>query len=104
MKANGHDIKADAGLTAVKASFADAQYQSIDARDCALLMMRGAHRKLEIPDAVIMEAYGMICCGNKVQLKFKTKAGKGYLAQIESYADLIKFMQGELDVAVLVAT
>lgn len=100
-KLNGQDKNADAGLTAVRASFSDAKYQSIEARDAAILMMRGAHRDMEIPDAVIMEAYGMICEGNSVQLAFKSDDGKGYFANIESHADLIKFMQGELEVAVL---
>ena len=102
MKANGHDEKADAGLTAVQAAFSDAKYPSIEARDAAILMMKGAHREMEIPDSVIMEAYGMVTQGNSVEIKFKTDEGHGYMANITSYSDLIKFMQGDLEVFELV--
>jgi len=103
MKPNGHDASADKGLTAVQASFADAQYQCIEARDAAILMMRGAHREMEIPDAVIMEAYGMVTRGHKCEIRFKTDEGRGYIANIESFEDLIKFMQGELEATLLEA-
>ena len=101
MKTNGHDKVVDEGLVALRRSFADAQYLSSEARDVAHMMMRGVHREQQIPDAMIMEVYGAITSGKCIQLKMDADAGGGYIANIESYADMIKFMQGTLEAGVI---
>ena len=100
-KSNGHDKTVDEGLMALRRSFDAAKYTSIDARDAAILMMRGAHREQQIPDSVIMEVYASITAGKNIHLDMKTDDGHGYVACIESYADMIKFMQGELFAGVI---
>ena len=86
----------DEGLMALKASFDGAKFQSTDAFDAAGLIMLGTHREQHIPDAVIMEVYGIITEGKNVQLGFTAKTGKGYTANIESFADLVSMMNGTL--------
>lgn len=96
VKPNGHDKVADEGLMALRRSFADAKYLNSLGQKCAHMMMRGAHRSQQIPDAVIMEVYASITMGKNIQLTMQSDDGHGYVANIESYADMIKFMQGEL--------
>lgn len=93
-KSNGHDV--DEGLVALREAFKDAQYISVEAKDCADQIMLGAHRVQEIPDAVIMEVYGSITEGKNIQLTFAADSG-GYVANIESYTDLIAMMAGTLE-------
>ena len=91
-KGNG-DIH-DQGLLAIKAAFDGAQYLNTDAFDAANLMILGKHREQEIPDGVIMEIYGTLTEGKKMALNFTNNAGDGYQANIETYADLVAFMNG----------
>jgi len=88
----------DEGLLAIKASFEGAKYISTDAFDAASLMMLGTHREQQIPDNVIMEVYAAITEGTNIQLALDPKPGDiGYVANIESYADMVAFMQGTLE-------
>lgn len=86
----------DEGLAALKMAFDDSKFYNNYAKQCAELIIMGAHREMNIPDAVIMEVYGSITEGKKMSLKFETNAGKGFIANIESYGDLISFMKGKL--------
>ena len=103
MKGNGHDSAVDEGLIAIRESFKGAKYSNTDAFDAAGLIQLGAHRSQNIPDAIIMEVYGTITEGSNCQLKFESDAGAGYVANIETYADLVSFMQGSLEVSALEA-
>jgi hypothetical protein len=100
MSGNGHDK--DEGLMAIRAAFEGAQYLDADGKECANLMMLGAHREQQIPDNLIVEVYASLTEGRNVQLKFVSdETQKGYVACIESYSDMLKLMQGELDATVL---
>ena len=92
---NGHDKVVDEGLIAIQSSFSDAKFLNSLGRQCAQLMQMGAHREFNIPDAIIMEVYGIVTEGANVEIKFQKDSGHGFKAQIESYADLIAFMKGE---------
>ena len=82
---------------AIKASFDGAKYTSADAFDAASLMMLGKHREYQIPDNVIMEVYAAITEGKNIQLGLDAEPGDtGYVANLESYADMVSFMQGRL--------
>ncbi len=95
MKGNGELM--DEGLMAIKASFDGAKYLSPDAFDAANLIMLGKHRENQIPDNVIMEVYAAITEGKNIQLGLDPKPGDiGYVANIESYADMVAFIQGTL--------
>lgn len=87
----------DEGLKAIRLAFKDAQYTDADGKECANLMMLGAHRSLEVPDNVIVEVYASITAGKNVKLGLKTDSGSGYTVFIESYGDMIKFLQGTLE-------
>lgn len=88
----------DPGLQLIKEAFEDAQYLSIEAKDAAHMIQLGAHREQEIPDQVIMSIYGTLTEGKKAQIEFQSKSGNGYVAHIESYSDMILFMQGNMPV------
>lgn len=94
-KGNGHAT--DEGLQAIKEAFTDAQYLDPNGKECANLMMIGAHREQEIPDNLIMEVYATITSGRNVRLEFTSDEGNGYVACIEGYEDLINLMQGTLE-------
>jgi hypothetical protein len=98
-KSNGH-IKDD-GLLAIREAFKDAQFLNEDAFDAACLMKMGIHRQIGIPDSAMMEAYGTLTEGKSVQFTLKAKGGSGYIANLESYFDLVQFMQGKFDVEAL---
>jgi len=100
-KGNGKMI--DEGLAAIKLAFKDAKFLDADGKECANLMMLGAHRTVEIPDNLIMDMYGSITSGRNVELSFESNEGNGYTAQLTSYGDLIKLMQGTLEAAVVEA-
>jgi hypothetical protein len=95
----GNGTMFDEGLMAIKASFEGAQYLSTDAFDAASLIMLGTHRKQQIPDNVIMEVYGAITEGKNIQLKLDADSDGdvGFIANIESYADMVAFMKGTLE-------
>jgi hypothetical protein len=95
VKSNGHDKTIDKGLIALQQSFEGAKYLNGMGKKCAELMQKGAHREMNIPDAIIMEVYGVITAGENVEIEFKSNTGHGFKAQIESYADLIAFMLGK---------
>ncbi len=101
VKTNGHDKVADEGLMALRRSFKGAKYLNSLGKKAAQMMMRGAHRNQQIPDAVIMEVYAGVTAGKNVQLKLESDEGKGYVANIESYADMIAFMEGSLVATVI---
>jgi len=91
----------DQGLLAIKAAFDGAQYLNSDAFDAASLMILGKHREFEIPDNAIMEIYGTLTEGKKTQFSFTNESGDGYIVNIESYTDLVAFMQGTLPAHVI---
>ena len=93
----GNGKLTDEGLMALKAAFDGAKYQDTDAFDAAGLIMLGKHREQEIPDNLIMEIYGTVTEGKNIQLEFTSKSGSGYVANIESFADLVGLMQGTLE-------
>jgi len=104
MKGNGHDSAVDEGLIALRAAFKGAKFLDTDAKDAAGMIQLGAHREQNIPDSTVMEVFGLITEGSNCQLKFESDAGTGYVANIETYADLVSFMQGDLEVSVLEAS
>ena len=85
----------------MQAAFHGAKFLNNIAAQCASLMCRGEHRKNNIPDVVIMECFGSITEGHAMQLKFETDEGSGYIAEINNYADLLAFLKGTLEVALL---
>ena len=93
---NGHDKYADERLMGLRHAFKDARFLNNLGRKCAEMIVLGMHRKQHIPDAIIMEIYGSITEGQRVELAFTSDEGNGCLTNIESYADLIKLMRGEL--------
>ena len=97
--ANGNGKVIDEGLMALKAAFDGAKFLDADAKACSELMMLGKHRERQIPDNVIMEIYGMITEGSNVQLKLDATADGdvGFIANLESYADMAAFMQGTFE-------
>ena len=95
MKSNGKII--DQGLDALKAAFEDAQFLSAEAKEASERIQLGEHRRIGVPDNIIMEVYGSVTEGTNICLEFTSDEGKGYMCSIESYADLIKFMTGDLD-------
>ena len=98
----GNGKIADMGLKAISVAFEDAKFTSTDAFDAVNLMKLGTHRDQGCPDNVIMEIYASVTEGKNVQLKLEqVKDGLGYVANIESYADMVDFMQGNLEVGVI---
>ena len=93
---NGHDKYADERLMGLRHAFKDARFLNNLGRKCAEMIVLGMHRKQHIPDAIIMEIYGSITEGQRVELAFTSDEGNGCLTNIASYADLIKLMQCEL--------
>ncbi len=89
----------DVGLIAMKVAFDDAKYLCPEAKQCAELMMIGAHRKLEIPDNIAMEMYSMVTEDHNFTLDRRNDEGDGYVVNIESYANLRDFFAGNLDAA-----
>ena len=94
-KGNGHFQ--DEGLIAIREAFADAQFFDIEAKEVSERIMLGQHRDKQIPDSMVMEIYGSITEGHKLELAFTSDAGNGYIAHIESYADMIKMLDGGLE-------
>lgn len=87
----------DEGLMVLKEAFAGAKYLEPDGKVAAELIMLGSHRERQIPDNLIMEVYGTVTEGKNASLTFRATSGRGYVANIESYADLILFIKGELE-------
>ena len=100
-KGNGVDKAVDEGLMALRESFKDAKFLDSDAKDAADLICLGAHREQGIPDSTVMEVFGIITEGKNCQLSLKTKEGHGYVAHIESYANLVAFVSGSLEAHIL---
>ena len=98
---SGNGQSHDEGLKAIELAFKDAKYTDADGKECANLMILGAHRNVEIPDNLIMEIYGSLTDGKNVKLGFKAASGQGYDVCIENYGDMIKFMQGTLEASVV---
>ena len=94
----------DEGLKAIELAFEDAKYLDADGKECANLMILGAHREIEIADNVIMEIFGSITEGKNVKMTFATDSGNGYEVHIENYGDMVKLMQGTLDAYVIAQT
>jgi len=86
----------DEGLLAINAAFEGAKYLEEDAKRAADLMKIGRHRNLEISDAQAMELYAIITEGKKFQIERTNSNGEGYLARVESYADLADLFDGTL--------
>lgn len=86
----------DIGLKAINESFEDAKYLEPAAKECAELMMMGAHRKLEINDAAAMQLYAMVTENHKVKVERTFDSGGGYVVRIETYEQLRDFFNGEL--------
>ncbi len=93
---NGHDKYADERLMGLRHAFKEAWFLNNLGRKCAEMIVLGMHRKQHIPDAIIMEIYGSITEGKDIELIFTSDEGNGYRTNIESYADLIKLMRGDL--------
>lgn len=87
---NGQDL----GLQAINEAFEGAKYLDPLAKECAELMKLGAHRDLEISDAVAMQIFGMVTEGKNVALRRQGSKGQGYLVTIETYRHLRDFLRG----------
>jgi hypothetical protein len=98
-KPNGKLV--DEGLLAIHTVFQDYDFLCDDAFDCYQMMVAGAHRELELPDSVIMEVYGLVTEGKAAVVTRTNSEGAGYRARIESYAELLSFLKGELEAEVV---
>lgn len=92
---------ADEGQLAMATCFKDAAFVSEEARECSQMMIAGAHRELELPDAVIMEVYGLVTEGKAAVVTRTNNEGEGYRARIESYGELLSFLKGELEAEIV---
>ncbi len=92
---NGH-MAPDKGLAALQLAFEGAQYLDADAKAVAEQLQLGKHRSMNIPDALIMEVYGSITEGKNIELAFTSDDGNGFVANLESYADMLGLLAGTL--------
>lgn len=94
---SGNGQLVDEGLTAIRMAFDGHQFVNDAAKQCAELMMAGAHRHLEIPDSAAMEMYGIVTQGSGGAITRTNSEGKGFRAVISSYEDLAELFAGKLE-------
>lgn len=97
-KSNGNGQVKDEGLLALKAAFDGAQFLNAEAKEVSERILLGQHRQQQIPDNLVMEIYATITEGVNMALEFTSDDGNGYIAYVESYNDMLKLLDGGLDV------